>query len=499
MDSPGWLTAFSTRRITLWVFVLAAVDLVAHLATAGHYPLHQDELYYIVCGRHPAWSYPDHAPLAPMLAALMDHVFGVSAFWLRVWPALVGAVLVCLAGWMAQRLGGGRLAQVLAAMAVLLSPLFLMTGTLMQTVFLDQLFWTLSAVVLLAILSGADRRLYLLLGLVLGLGILAKLTMLAWGFSILVGLLLTRQRDQLRSRWLWLGAVIAAVCATPVLLWQAQHGWPVLDFIANSKAKTAPTTLGFFKAQVGMSGPVVGTVLLILGFTYLLGGGDNRRWRVLGVAVVIAWLVFLFSGGKGYYAGATYPLLFAGGAVQAERMLSRMRSSAWKVVTVILLGAQVWMVPYFLSVMSPEQVAERLDRIPHDDWQAMFGWPEIATQTAAVYDSLSTDEQAGLRVLTDNYGLAAAIDLYGQSMGLPAAISGHNGYAFWDESPDLDPLIVIGYDPETFRQYYSEVREFGVIRGSDIIPSDDEGGPIFYCRGLNAPASEAWKVLRHFD
>jgi len=490
----------TTREsVTRWVPALALIDFVAHLATAGRFPLHQDELYYIMCGRHPAWSYPDHPPLTPMLASITERLFGVSAFWLRVWPAIAGAIMVFLAGWMAKRLGGGRYAQTLAAMAVLLSPLFLMSGTLMQTVFLDQLFWTLSVVVLVTILSGASERLFLLFGAVLGVGILAKLTILTWGFGVLGGLLLTKERVRLRSIWLWAGAGIAVACAVPVFVWQAQHGWPLLEFLANSKSKTAPTMLGFFKSQLGMSGPIAGTLLLISGFVFLLTHRDSGRWRLLGIAVTIVWLSFLFSGGKAYYAGATYPLLFAGGAVLAERVLSRLRSPAWRVLTVLLLAGQVVMVPYFLPVMSPQQVAQRLDRIPHDDWQAMFGWKEIAAQTAAVYDSLSIEQKAGLRVLTDNYGLAAAVDLYGRPLGLPAAISGHNGYAFWDDSPKLDPLIVIGYNPENFREYYSEVREFGTIRGSDIIPSKDKGVPIFYCRGLHAPSAEAWKTLRHFD
>ncbi|MEW5995385.1 MAG: glycosyltransferase family 39 protein, partial [Candidatus Zixiibacteriota bacterium] len=224
------------NTMTRVVFGLAGVKLVAHLATAGHYPLHQDELYYLLCGRHPAWSYPDHAPLVPLLAAASEHLVGVDPFWLRLWPAMAGAAMVVLAGWIASRLGGGRVAQVLAALALTLSPLFLISNSLMQTVFLDQFLWTASVAVWVAISCGASQRFYLLLGFLMGLGILAKLTILAWGFGVLVGLLLTRDRVHLRSPWLWMGTVIAAVCAAPVVHWQLQHGWPVLEFISNNRA-----------------------------------------------------------------------------------------------------------------------------------------------------------------------------------------------------------------------------------------------------------------------
>jgi len=129
----------------------------------------------------------------------------------------------------------------------------------------------------------------------------------------------------------------------------------------------------------------------------------------------------------------------------------------------------------------------------------MFGWEEIAVQIATTYDEVSPKEQAGLLILTGNYGQAAAIDIYGTELGLPAAISGHNGYAFWDTEPALDPLIVIGYDQEWLQRNYSEVRQLGIVQGSDLFQNDETGKEIVYCRGLLTPRSLFWTSLRHFD
>jgi predicted membrane-bound mannosyltransferase len=130
------------------VMALAGLKFLVHMATAGNYPFHRDELYYLVCGRHPAWGYPDHPPLTPWLSAVSEHLFGLSPWGLRLWPALAGAAIVLLAGWLASRFGGGRLAQLLAALAVALSPLYMSSGLLMQTVALDQLFWVAGGAVL---------------------------------------------------------------------------------------------------------------------------------------------------------------------------------------------------------------------------------------------------------------------------------------------------------------------------------------------------------------
>jgi len=94
-----------------------------------------------MCGRHLAWAYPDHPPLVPVLSRLSEFLFGTAAWGLRLWPAPAGAGLVVFAGWFAARMGGGRFAQVVAALSLLLSPLFLLSNSMLQTVSFDQLLW----------------------------------------------------------------------------------------------------------------------------------------------------------------------------------------------------------------------------------------------------------------------------------------------------------------------------------------------------------------------
>ena len=479
--------------------LLAAVKLAAHLATNAHYPLHRDELYYLMCGRHPAWGYPDHPPLTPWLASVSEHLFGLSAWGLRLWPALAGAGVVMLAGWLASRFGGGRLAQMLAALAVLLAPVYLVSGSLMQTVGLDQFFWMAAAAALVAVLNGGSRRLLLVTGAMLGLGLWAKFTILVWCFGLLLGLLLTRDRRLLRGGWLWLGAAVAAACAAPAVLWQAQHDWPLLEFMAAGRADDPVRPWTFVLEQIGMSGPLVGTALLAFGFAFLLRGDPGRRWRSLGLACAAAWGLFLITGGKPYYAAPTYPLLMAAGAVLAERKLAVGESRVRRRTAVLLLATQVWMLPAFLPVIPVRFLAPIIHKLPQDDWANMFGWQEVAGQLAEICDAIPAGDEPGLRILAPNYGVAGAVDLYGPGLGLPAAISGHNGYAFWEAAPAMDPLLVIGYDADWLRRIYADVQDLGVIEGTKLGPDDEAGCNIHLCRGLKLPPADLWADIRHFD
>jgi hypothetical protein len=73
------------------LLALAAAKFALHLALASRYGLHRDELYYVMCGRRLAWGCVDHPPITPVVARLVDTLFGPSLVALRAVPALIGA------------------------------------------------------------------------------------------------------------------------------------------------------------------------------------------------------------------------------------------------------------------------------------------------------------------------------------------------------------------------------------------------------------------------
>ena len=86
-----------------------------HLWVNGSYGYFRDELYFIVCGRHPAWGYTDQPPLTPVIAAASDAAFH-SLRGLRLIPAMAAGATVALTASTAGMLGGGLYAGWLAAL-----------------------------------------------------------------------------------------------------------------------------------------------------------------------------------------------------------------------------------------------------------------------------------------------------------------------------------------------------------------------------------------------
>src|SRR5918997_5767303 len=203
------------------LFLLALVKLLLHLLTAGNYGYFRDELYYIAASERLDLGYVDFPPFVALATALARATLGDSLLALDLLPALAGAAVVVLAGLMARELGGGTFAQGIAALAVLVAPNFLVFGTFLSMDAFDQLFWVSATYVLLLILKRNEPRLWLLFGLFAGLGLLTKLTMLSFGFAVLVALLLTPARRHLFSPWPWISGSIPIAFLAPYVYWNA--------------------------------------------------------------------------------------------------------------------------------------------------------------------------------------------------------------------------------------------------------------------------------------
>ena len=177
---------------------LSAAKLLIHVVLANRYGYFRDELYFLDCGRHLDWGYVDHAPLIALVARLALFLGG-SLPALRVFPALAGAALVALTGLIAWRLGGGRFAQCLAGLAVIVMPIYLGIDSILTMNAFEPLFWMGCVYVLIRIIQTGSSRLWIPFGVLAGLGLMNKHSTALFLLSVAVGLLLSPERRELRK------------------------------------------------------------------------------------------------------------------------------------------------------------------------------------------------------------------------------------------------------------------------------------------------------------
>jgi 4-amino-4-deoxy-L-arabinose transferase-like glycosyltransferase len=206
-DSWRKLASSDLGVLVLW----ATAGVLLHAVTNGQYGFHHDELATLDDARSLAWGYVAYPPLTPFLARIAFILFGPSLIGLRFFAAVAMGLVLVLTGLMARHLGGGRQAQIVAALAAAIGGVAFSAGTLFQYVSFDYLWWVAAAYFMVRLLASEDPRWCLAVGAAIGLGMLTKYTMLFLALGIAAGFLFTPARRYLRSPWLWFGVALAFV------------------------------------------------------------------------------------------------------------------------------------------------------------------------------------------------------------------------------------------------------------------------------------------------
>jgi hypothetical protein len=495
------------------VLAIAAAKLLLHLAAIRNYGIFRDELYYVACGRHLDWGYVDQPPLVGLVARVMDSLFPGSLVALRLPAVLAGVALVLLAGLIARDLGGRAFAQSLAALAVLASGVYLYQGHVLTMNAFEPLFWMGCAWLLVRMVNTGNQKLWLWFGLLAGIGLQNKNSTLVFGLGVTIGLLLTPLRAHLRSRWIWLGGLIAGAIYLPNFWWQAAHGFPQAQMLAQARAvkDVLNSPVQMLLAQVQMLNPATLPVWLA-GLYWFLVTAAGRRYRVLGFTYLAVFAVFAAFQSKAYYVLPAYPMLFAGGGVFFERAASRRRWGWLKPALVAVLLASLVFAPLALPILPVEtfirysrlinlgeMASERHKMGPLPQQYAdMFGWEEMARKVAEVYNRLPADERSKAGIFGQNYGQAGAIDYFGPRYGLPPAISGHNQYWLWGPRGYGQVLIVIGGNRADCEKVYESVEPAGQFSNRYVMPYENDL-TIWILRKPKVPLGEVWPRLRHYE
>jgi Dolichyl-phosphate-mannose-protein mannosyltransferase len=499
------------------VLCIAGAKLLLHLLTAGRYGIFRDEMYYLACSQHMAWGYVDHPPATVWIAWLARHLFGESPWGVRLLPALAGAALVWLTGKMARDMGGGRFAQALSALAVVVVPTYLISHHLLTDNAFELFTWMGCVGLVVRAINTGDARSWLWFGVLAGVGFETKYSIAFLLLGLLAGVLLTPQRRFLKSRYLWLGILACIAISLPNLLWQVRNDFPFLQLIHNIRMGNRDVVRGpiaFIADQALIMHPVL-FPLWAGGLIWLFFGRDGRRYRLLGWTFLVVLITLIALKAKNYYVTPVYPMLFAAGAVGLEQVTRQRRiGSLIRVVYALLViaGGAV-LAPYAMPILSPESLIryetwlhlldagqfEHQNNGPLPQWFAdEFGWEEMVEKVAKVYNSLPPEERARTAIFSNGWGEAAAVDFYGPRYGLPPAISRHNSYWLWGpRNYDGSTMIILRSDGSGDREHFQSVEAAGVVEHP--YSRRDTHFTIWLCRGPKFNLPEVWPKLKLYD
>lgn len=396
---------FILHRRAALILVTAMCLWRAYLAATLQ--LHPDEAYYWLWTRHLAAGYFDHAPLLAYLVSLTT-LPGQGEFWVR----LGGVLLVPGLSWMLWRLALQVYeSEAVAAGAVMLlnvAPLsvlgLLVTSPDVPSVF----FWALGVMVLWALVRTQQTRLWYVLGVVFGLGLLSKYTVVLFGPCVLLFLLLTPERRWLRTPHPYLAVLLGLLLFTPVIYWNSQHDWISFRFQINHGLNPEAGSWNHIAAYVGGQVGVAGPITWLLGL-WGTAAALLRRDKGSLLLVCMSLPVIAFFGITSWRteAGPNWPALgyftYFLLAASVLRAHSWQRATAWvlslttaaALSLIITVHARYTVLPD--SVMSP--AAREADAT---NW--FHGWRELGQNLLA--------RGAPVPIIAASHQLAAEIIYY---------------------------------------------------------------------------------------
>jgi hypothetical protein len=510
------ITIFS-RRLGLApaVWIIVGISFVAHVLVGDNYGYFRDELYVMAMSYHPAFGYVDVPPLVPWITLIPRLLTGNALWAVHVISALVCAGTIILTGLMARLLGGNGRVQGLAALAAATALVLMGTGAIYSYDVFDEFWWMLCATILVLLLRDKQPRRWLAFGLVAGLGLLTKETILFWGFALIVGLLLTPQRRLLFTRWTLFGGLIAFALVLPFLLWNAANGWASFQYWAtysqNHSAGESP--LAFLPNQILVMNPF--SLLLWGAGLWYFFSARGARYRVFGWAYLILFVLFLVIEGKSYFLTPAYPPLFAGGAMLIDTW--RVRFRRWVAAyPVVLAISGLLLAPIAIPALPPavyaqvygktssgagaNQAAGDIYGLPQS-LADRFGWEQQVALIAQVYHSLPPDQQRVACIFTSNYGEASALVQFGGRYHLPAPISGHNAFYIWGpQGCTGQVLITINLAQENAARAYSSVTLAARTSCAACVDFENNA-PILILRQPKSkvPFALLWAQVKHYD
>lgn len=492
-----------SRSGAVAVTIIVLVIAIAHLLTNQRYGFHRDELQTLSDARHLDWGFVAYPPLTPFLERISMGLFGLSLVGLRLFSVVAQCAAIFITALIARELGGGRLAQTLAALAVAVAPLSLFEGTEFQYTTFDYLWWVLIAYFVIRLLKTEDARWCLAIGGVVGVGLLTKYTMLFYVAGVVGGLLLTKARRFLLTRWFWMGAALALVIFLPNLIWQVRHDFISLHFLQHIHTRDVGEGRadGYWRFQFLIDSSPVAVPLWIAG---LIGCLWNARFRALAWMYIIPVMVLWISKGRGYYPGAAYPMLFAMGAVFVERWLRAMKqpwSGTIKVTYAIaLIAGGIYASTIILPLSSNGALRDHALK-NNGDLREEIGWDELVKAVASIRDSLPPEQRSNTGVLVGNYGEQGAIEILGRAYGLPMPISMTNsawlrGYP----TPPPSTLIIVGNSREWVEKNFTACRLAGHNTNSYGVENEEsrDHPEIFVCGPPRTSWSDFWRIHQRF-
>ncbi len=448
------------RRWEVVVLVLAVAMTILRFYCAARVGLGDDESYYWDWSRRLQLSYYDHPAMTAWLIKIGTLIFGQNSLGVRFFALLCNAGSGYLLWKLATEIFD-RATALIAVVFYIFAPIFSLGGILMVPDAPMGLAWVALLLIVWRMLKSDDTRLstWLGAGLVLGLGLISKYTIILLAISLVLFLLSEPSyRRHLFAKRFWLALALAAICCLPIIIWNSQLGWPTVKYHLHDRQTggggASLVRWGqFWGSQAITLGPAL--LLLCLG-TWIVAVRRFRdlRWRFIFVMTFPTFALFcfqaLYAEFKPHWPAPSYSLVFIGGArLMVEGFgLTNLKNPARAVVAAFILVifiplnvlfyvGSLWpVIPKIARAVAPNLAFD----IKFDPTNDLYGWDALAIHLNEIRAEMSKKGEPEPFLSSSRYQLTGQL-AFATKETVWRVSPDNDQYKFWQTRADWLPLL----------------------------------------------------------
>ncbi len=450
-------------------WVVIAITTLVHILLALVVPLTADETYYWEWSRHLDFGYYDQGPLIAWAIRLTCSVFGDTVLGIRM------VAILCFFGFQlvsfrfAESLFDTKVAKMsLIVMAV--TPIGIAGGFMATYDALLMLCWSFASLQIANLLLFESKRAWIWIGIALGFGLLAKLTMGLFALCVFLFLLIhPGYRKWLRDWRLWGSLAIGFAILSPYIFWLASHDWITFSHLGLLARKTDGThvllrPVNFTLVQSLLVSPII-FVLGCLGF-FRLWKGDNsfpathgRLLLFLGAPVLVFFLLMASRGrigenwpGVGWLILGISVAVFAHSSSDQPIISKRRRTWVGLGVGFSVALSSIAIVPISIPSFFP-LLGNNAPPAFHINFRKVLGGQELGRTANKAIESMKVRTSGQIIVAATTYQECSRLAFFMKDQPRTVCFFLHtrsNQYVYWNRDASLNAgsnMLVVLQDP----------------------------------------------------
>ncbi len=408
-EIEGYKAAFYT---ILLAFLIIRLSYIKY----GPLDLAPDEAHYWEWSRRLDFSYYSKGPIIAYLIALTTKLGGDNVFSVRLLSPFFSFLSSFLMYRLSTSMFGNSKAGILSGILLQITPLFSTYGILMTIDSPFVFFWCLALWLFWKTIATKKPFYWYVTGIVVGVGFLTKYTMLLFYFCVLIFLIFSKEdRLWLKRVHPYLAFMCTLLVCSPVIVWNAFHGWVTLLHTAYSHIRineglkfSLKSLFEFIASQIGIITPFLSSLIIYILIKYR--HSDLRmsleKKYLLSFSLPILLLVLLKSiqgKAEANWSLVSYPALFV---LFSFYILERWKDFGIKLKLFIYFS----LIFSFLFTVSAHYSS--IFNIPPklDPASRLKGWKELGIEISRIYDSML--EKGHVFVFSDSYQVSSELAFY---------------------------------------------------------------------------------------